>query len=104
NHLTVDGQIVGSRKEPGMTSDSIHAKGRWIMNLSAQPNFPCRARVVPRIAQITQLTASLFGGRDATFERLRRPKPGLAQAKRLEDVLLRKLIEHHATDAMHYFT
>src|SRR5262245_55109127 len=87
-----------------MTGHSIHAIGRWIVNLTAQPNFPSGSGVITGIAQITQLAASFFRGCDATLERLTGSKPGIVHPERLEDVLLGKLVERHAADAMHYFT
>ena len=72
DHLAIKRQIVCRRKQAGVSRDSIHSKGSWIMNLSTQPLFPLSSRVRAGVTEITHLAATFFGWRDPRPHRTQR--------------------------------
>src|SRR6185295_9095783 len=63
-----------------------------------------RACIQAGIAEITQLTATFLSRRDPRYQRLARTEARVQHAQWAENVLLRKLIERHSSDARDHFT
>ena len=103
NHLTVDGEIVSSGKESGMTRDAAHAIGSWIVNFAAQPLVGVHFRTVRFVAEVTQLAASLLCRRDSTAPVRIRTETRVVHTQRQKNILSRKLVERQTARAMNYF-
>src|SRR5437762_2503978 len=100
-----------------MTGHAAHAKRSWIVHLTAQPLLTHRSRVCSTIAQITHLSAALFGRRDTPYCRrvvVRRsqrqadnfagpPEAGVMHSQGPKDFGGGKVVQHLATDSMHHF-
>src|SRR6266545_1694526 len=104
NHLTVDRQIVRSRKESRMARDATHAIRRGIVNLAPQPFIRVSLRPLRFVPEITQLAAALFRRRNASAQFRLRAKTRVAHSQRDKDISERKLVECKAASAVNNFT
>src|SRR5207245_1413310 len=104
DHLTVDRQVVSSRKQTCVPGHSTHAKRSGIVHLAAQPLLTLGSGVRTAVPEIVHLAATLFSWRRARYEVRIRAKPGVTHAERRENIPAREFIEHLSADAMHHFT
>src|SRR5262249_57280619 len=100
-HLTENCEVVGRRKQTGVTGHPSHPKRGGIMYLTAQPPLAFRSGISAAVAEVTHLAAPLFGRGDSRSESRFRVKTCVVHSQWGKDIPPRKLIEHLAADLMH---